>query len=133
MLSKIHANDAVKLENEIFAMVYFPTLTIAKIFHFNLQSRSIKANEKKNHQNQEVWHLRDRLNLPQNGKKYLYAEILVYTRGSQTFSLKGQMGLQWNLKGPEWTGDFPKITNVREAHITSAEREVPCSRGPGPA
>ena len=25
------------------------------------------------------------------------------------------------------------MRNVREAHITSAKREVPCGRGPGPA
>ena len=32
-----------------------------------------------------------------------------------------------------WTYIYEKIMNVREAHITSAKREVPGGRGPGPA
>ena len=47
------------------------------------------------------------------------------------------MKLQWNLKGPELFldggGGGGQNNYVREAHITSARREVPCGRGPGPA
>ena len=60
------------------------------------------------------------------------------SRGSQTFSLKGRMRLQCNLKGPELFldgggGGGQNMCAMRKAHITSAKREVPCGRGPGPA
>ena len=52
-----------------------------------------------------------------------------YSRGSQTFSQKGRMRLQCNLKGPELFLEG----GVRICALPSAKREVPCGRGPGPA
>ena len=45
------------------------------------------------------------------------------------------MRLQYNLKGQElfWMGGGGGGEYVRKTHITSAKREVPCGRGPGPA